>query len=181
MRSSSHRLVGFLTVSAVLHLLFLAVELPANTSSAGATSPLTVQLSRVDRSPRPPTAATADKAETVSRLDKPASAAKAPNAVIGPPMQQRARPAIDVDAALATARSYAREPRPHLPLEPTHRVLTVEAAIARATAPDIVVETRGHAGEYVTKSRHSRCVTPLVVPYFLEGKTMLTLCDVHKG
>ena len=48
-------------------------------------------------------------------------------------------------------------------------------------APDVVVETRGHAGEYVTKSRHSRCVTPLVVPYFMEGKTMLTLCEVHKG
>ena len=181
MRASRHRLIGFLAVSAVLHLLLLAVELPTRTSSVGATSPLTVQLSRVVPPPRPLTAATADKAEAVHRLSPPPSAAKAPNAVIGPPMQEQARPAIDVDAAVVAARSYAREPRPHLPFEPTQKVLTVETAIARATAPDIVVETRGHAGEYVTKSRHSRCVTPLVVPYFLEGKTMLTLCEVHKG
>jgi len=181
MRASRHRLIGFLAVSAVLHLLLLAVELPPKRSSAGATSPLTVQLSRVDQSPRPPTAVTADKAGTASRLSKPPSASDTPNAVIGLPVQEQAKPAIDVDAAVAAARSYAREPRPHLPFEPTQKVLTVEASIARAMAPDVVVETRGHAGEYVTKSRHSRCVTPLVVPYFLEGKTMLTLCEVHKG
>jgi hypothetical protein len=181
MRANRHHLLGFLALSAVLHLLFLAIEMSPKTSSAGARTPLSVQISRVDPPPRPPAAATADKAETVSRLSRPPSAAKAPDAVIGLPVQDQTMPAIDIDAARATARSYAREPRPHLPFEPTQKVLTVETAIARATAPDVVVETRGTAGEYVTQSRHSRCVTPLVVPYFMAGKTMLTLCEVRKG
>lgn len=85
---------------------------------------------------------------------------------------------IDLGATFASARAYGREP----PQGGTQRMtLTVESAIARAARQDEVIETHGAAGEYVLRQGRSRCVTPLQVPHFLEGKTMLTQCDVGKG
>lgn len=96
------------------------------------------------------------------------------------------RSALDLDAAWATARAFAKETRdqgrrmpaggdtPPLPL-------TVEAAIAKATRPDVEVESRGAGGEWVVQDRKKRCVTPTQVPHFLEGKTMLTQCELRKG
>jgi hypothetical protein len=85
---------------------------------------------------------------------------------------------VDLGAVFASARAYGREP----PQGSTPRMtLTVESAVARAVRPDELIETRGAAGEYVLRQGRSRCVTPLHVPHFLEGKTMLTQCEVGKG
>ena len=92
-----------------------------------------------------------------------------------------AAPVINLETAIATVRAYAREAQPRTSPDAQKPMLTVETAIARAAVPDVVIETRGAAGEYVTNSKHSRCVTPLTVPHFMEGKSMLTQCDVSKG
>ncbi len=92
-----------------------------------------------------------------------------------------ATPPVDLEAAFATARTYGHEPVRRRSLDAPQPPLTVESAIARATAPDVVIETRGANGEYVTKTRHSRCVTPTVVPHYMQGMTMPTLCEATKG
>ncbi len=66
---------------------------------------------------------------------------------------------------------------PHAP----KRQPTVESVIARAMAPQAVVEARGGNGEHVLRVGGKRCVTPLVAPHFMEGVTMLTQCELRKG
>lgn len=87
-------------------------------------------------------------------------------------------PVIDLDAARATARAQARETRPttrELP-ESIRPRTTVETAIARAMEPDRRVESRGSAGELVTETRDLRCVTPLIVPHYMQGMTLPAQC-----
>jgi hypothetical protein len=91
------------------------------------------------------------------------------------------RPTVDVAAVLASARAIAREPRRGTTLAPTEPPLTVEAAIIKATRPDVVVESRGADGEWVTQDRKSRCVARIQRKWFEEGVPMLTLCEMKKG
>lgn len=170
-QAGDRRLVVFLALSIALHVLWLA--LPLRTKATGVVAlPLSVRL------------ASPEKSVVVGRhLPRGHSAIAArhlsPGAEASVEAAPAAPPAIDLDAAFATARSLGREtPSTHETPPPP---LTVETAIARATQPDAAIETRGANGEYVTRTRRSRCVTPLLVPHFLEGKTMLTQCEALKG
>ncbi len=98
---------------------------------------------------------------------------------------ERPHPTVDVGQALATVRAAAREwraaPGAMVPMTPPALPTTVETAIARAARSDAVVETRGAAGEWVTRRGNSRCITPLQVPFYLAGKSLLTQCDTWKS
>ncbi|MBU1238047.1 MAG: hypothetical protein KJ634_14150 [Gammaproteobacteria bacterium] len=119
-----------------------------------------VATRRVER----PTAPVADRAD----IDRAKSAASE-------------APTVDLEAAFAMARTHGRAPNRRRSLDAPKPPLTVESAIARATAPDVVIETRGANGENVTMTRHSRCVTPLLVPHYMQGMTIPTLCEARKG
>lgn len=189
-----HRsLIGFLLLSLFLHGAWLMLPLPppASQGMTPRAAPLAVHLSPT---PRPVEAKSAAPAQNTARRPGPVSAPRTfpslPSQLTAPQpaepptasIVERPRPAVNMEQALATARSFAKEWRPTPnPLTVPTPPLTVEAAVARATAPDVVIETRGAAGQYVTKSKRSRCVTPLTVPHFLEGKSMLTQCEFWKG
>lgn len=97
-----------------------------------------------------------------------------------PPPQPPA--AVDIGQALATARAAAKEWQaapdatggPPLPT-------TMASAVAAAHRSAVVVESRGAAGEWVTRQGRTRCVTPLQLPFYLAGKSMATQCDAWKG
>jgi hypothetical protein len=90
-------------------------------------------------------------------------------------------PTVDVAAAMSTARAIAKEPLPRTTLGPTRTPITLETAIAKATQPDVIVESRGANGEWVTQDRKSRCVGRIQRKWFEEGVPMLTLCEIKKG
>ncbi|MBI5786763.1 MAG: hypothetical protein HZA64_15030 [Rhodocyclales bacterium] len=172
--AADRRLLGFLAISMILHLLWLAIPLP--TRSALPT-PRALIAHLVPPAPPEKSVAVARRAERgVAAAPAPDPARTRPAA----PAPEPAAPVINLEAAFATARSQAREAPPHTTLD-APPLLTVTAAIARAAQRDTPVETRGTAGEYVTINGKTRCVTPLVVPHFLEGKTMLTQCETRKG
>lgn len=173
--AADRRLVGFLAISVALHLLWLAIPLP-NRGSPPRLVPLNARLAP------PPTL---QESVVMARRASRGVAAPAPpeTAIVGreAATAEPAPPAINLEAAFATARSQASIAQPRSSLGAPQPLLTVEAAVARATRPDVLVETRGAAGEYVTINGRTRCVTPLQVPHFLEGKTMLTQCETRKG
>lgn len=172
--ADDRRLFVFLVLSTALHALWLALPLRTTTTvEAMSPEPLNIHLI-------PPTPA--EKSAMATRhvqRNISSSALRESIAVTDAPIEAPSAK-VDLDAALATARSQARDTarptldKPRLPV-------TVEAAIAKATQRDELVETRGANGEYVTRTRNSRCVTPTYVPHFLEGKTMLTQCEALKG
>jgi hypothetical protein len=173
--ASDHRLLGFLAASLALHLLWLAIPL-RHPVSLPAPAPLVARL--VLPAPAQKSAVAARRAE------RGTPTANAPGAAIAPAdiaASESAAPAINLDAAFAIVRSQAREAPPRAAPAVPQKQITVEAAVARATQRQALVETRGAAGEYVTMNGDSRCVTPLMVPHFLEGKTMLTQCQALKG
>lgn len=175
-RAADRRLIGFLAVSVALHLLWLAI--PLHTRGLPSTpAPLLAHLAPPPAAPEKSAVATRHPKRNVGPATIPDAAVVRAEAVVPEP----ARPTIDLDAAFATARSQGRETPPRATLDAPRPQLSVEAAIARATRPDVQVETRGAAGEYVTINGKTRCVTPLLVPHFLEGKTMLTQCETRKG
>jgi len=191
------RLTRFLLASLALHVLVL-VLLPRKYEPAidAIPPPLSVRI----LPPRPSVAAMPDTSIPSSlpgpgNRSRPAARASTSGEAVAEHAATDAapatgiepsRPAIDLDAALATARAFAKETReqgrrmpaggdaPPLPL-------TVEAAIAKAARPDVEIESRGANGEWVVQDRKKRCVTPIQVPHFLEGKTMLTQCELRKG
>jgi hypothetical protein len=174
-RAADRRLVGFLAISAVLHLLALSLPGMSPPSSREPTGPLAVRLL-----PSPPERS----AVAVRQAKRGAATPAQPEAAIvraEAAVPEPATPAVNLDAAFATARRQALLPQPKNSLDAPRPLLTVEAAVARAMRPDVLVETRGAAGEYVTINGKTRCVTPLQVPHFLEGKTMLTQCETRKG
>jgi hypothetical protein len=179
--SSDRRLLGFLAVSVALHVLWLAVPLPTRTLPP----PLPALIAHLTQPAAPQKSAVVvwNAPHGVRQLERGSPTASAPAAPIVPTdtAPEPATPAINLDAAFATARSQAHEAQPRTALDAPKPELTVETAVARATRRDVLVETRGAAGEYVTMNGNSRCVTPLVVPHFLEGKTMLTQCEARKG
>jgi hypothetical protein len=90
-------------------------------------------------------------------------------------------PGVDLEAALGTARTIGQEQNRQQKRQPihggtAHLPLTIESAVADATKPDVIVESRGAAGEYIVEGRNFRCVTPLLAPRHLEGVSMLTQC-----
>lgn len=178
-RPPDRRLIGFLAISVALHALWLAVPLHNRTWSPDTPPPIEARLlPRLDRTIEPAHTEPARKSAVAARLHETPITAGAPERPGG---ALTTPPAIDLDMARATARAYAREAQPRTTLDTPKPLLTVETAIARAAEADAAIETRGAAGEYVTMSRHTRCVTPIFVPHFLEGKTMLTQCEVRKG
>jgi hypothetical protein len=186
------RLLGFLLLSMLLHALWLAwpIRGPSGVTASVAPS-LAVHL--VPIQPSPSVEAQPPPGMEEARHSAPPRRAWqltrdhggphpefgiAPGPVAG---NIHEPPAIDLDAARALARSVAKATaterrNPY----PAALPLTIESAIAQATQTDLVVESRGAAGEWVTRHGKSRCVTPLQVPFFMEGKSMLTQCDVAK-
>jgi hypothetical protein len=171
-RAGDRRFVVFLALSLALHALWLALPLRTKvTGEAALPIPLNVQLAPLHE----------EKSVVVTRhLPRGSVASNAPTPTPSAEVQAEAAPAINLDAAYATARNLGREGHAH-PSPDASRSLTIESAIARATQADEVIETRGANGEHVTRTRRSRCVTPIYVPHFLEGKTMLTQCEALKG
>ena len=184
------RLLLFLLVSAALHGLWLALPLP-QPAAGSRPPPLRVQLlpshEHTARSEAPPPIAASNERSGVAvrRLHPetplPAVPAVVPEAAVAAPTVS-----IDLDAARASARAYARS-APTAPTAPAastntaHLPLTVERAIARATEPDEVIESRGANGEYITETKHMRCVTPLSVPHYQQGMMIPAQCQAKKG
>jgi hypothetical protein len=173
--SPDRRLIGFLAISVALHLLWLAIPL----STRGSQSTLVPLVARLTPPASPQKSAVAVRQARGSVAAPAAQDTANVQPVAATP--EPAVPAINLEAAFATARSQTHAAPPRTTLDAPKPELTVEAAVARATRTDALVETRGAAGEYVTMIGKSRCVTPLVVPHFLEGKTMLTQCETRKG
>lgn len=176
-QAGDRRLFVFLALSIALHALWLVLPMRTRTATeAMMPEPLNIHL--VPSTP-------VEKSAMVTRQAKRGiPTTRAPDATIiqaDTTAPEPATPAINLDAALATARAQAREAQPRTALDAPKPQLTVEAAVAHAMQRQALVETRGAAGEYVTMNGNSRCVTPLVVPHFLEGKTMLTQCEARKG
>ncbi len=180
------RLIGFLTISLILHAWWLTAPLRMRTEPPDAPRRFIARLvpradrmiepARIDPAQKPAVAAPlATQSKTPRNNPAPATA------TISPAPATPASPAIDLDAAIATARAYARETQPRTSLESPKPPLTVEAAIARATEPDVTIETRGPNGERVLKSKHSRCVIPLTVPLYMQGMEIPTQCEARKG
>ncbi len=175
------RLIGFLAVSLVLHGLWLAIPLNTRISLQAARQlvPLTAELLQ---QPTPKSVVAARLPERTSTRPSDVSAEiDTGHTAPASPELAAPGPTISIDGALATARAYAHEPVPRTSLDAPKLPLTVEAAVAKATEPDIAVESRGAAGEYVTTTRHWRCVKPLVVPNFMDGVTILAQCTRRKG
>jgi hypothetical protein len=178
----SNGVVRFLLLSLALHaaVLFFVRRSDVETS-APPVPPLSVTFS-----PSRPVLASEPPART-EPAPKSAVAARLPTQSIASPSAPApttatisptpASPTINLDAAIATARAYAHEAQPRTSLDAPKPLLTVETAIARATEPDVIVESRGANGEHVTTSRHFRCVTAIVVPHYMQGMTMPTLCE----
>jgi hypothetical protein len=169
--AGNRRLLGFLALSIALHALWLAVPLRTQgTRDAAIPIPLNVRLAL------PPV----KKSAVATRLSTPRNAlpAETTTATAAAPTQDAAVK-VDLDAAFATARSLAKNSPAAAPVRPPQT--TMAAAVAGALRNNETIETRGAGGEYVTVTGKTRCVTPLVVPHFLEGKTMLTQCETRKG
>jgi len=185
--NSGHRLAGLILLSLLLHGLLLALP---GWRLQGSAAPTAARL-HVDLvvpappAPRPTQAlpVTATARPTMERLAtaRPSPIPRAEVSLASPsPAATTAAATIDLAAALATARAQARAV-PGAPSQAGPPTITVEAAIARAIRSDSLVETRGAGGERVTIQGRFRCVTPLVVPHFMEGKTVLTQCEAIKG
>jgi hypothetical protein len=174
-RVADRRLIGFLALSIGLHALWLALPMRKHV----VLPPMTPLVARI--APSPPVE---KSAVVVRQVERGAALITVPDAAVvrrAAAVPEPARPTIDLDAAFASARNQGRETQARAAPDAPQPQLTVEAAVARATQRQALVETRGAAGEYVTINGNSRCVTPLVVPHFLEGKTMLTQCETRKG
>lgn len=187
-----------LLLSLALHIVVLVAVRPGSELPSPSTKPLSVILA--PRAPSIPVHSVPERKSVVTtrRIESRdtsviprKSAARSAGADNGSvvaategfsiPAPPPSSPTIDLDAALATARRQAREAPPRPSLETPRLPITVESAIAQATQHDEPVETRGANGEHVVKTRNMRCVTPIYVPHFLEGKTMLTQCEALKG
>jgi hypothetical protein len=183
-RPPNRRLIGFLALSLALHALWLAVPLRTRNAAPEGPKPFVARLlPRVDLAIEPARTEPAPKSAVVERLSVPAttprSNAASVTATISPAATTPASPTINLDAAVATARAYAREAQPRTSLDAPKRELTVETVIARATAPDVMIETRGANGEHVTLTKHTRCVTPLTVPHYMQGMEIPTQCGAR--
>ena len=182
-----HRLIVYLAFSLLLHLIWLAMPFAPHSPSAIQHTPLVAHL------PAPLPSATAvipitglpEKSAAYSALSHRASRVPSVNQSIVPaetalPVTTLpTTPTIDLDAARASARAYASEPRSArrgASITTLPRVITIEAVIARAMEPDRIVESRGPAGGIVTQTRDTRCVTPLVVPHYMQEMTVPTQC-----
>jgi hypothetical protein len=184
--AGDRRLFGFLVLSALLHLAWLAVPLSVRTPPSNLTAPLVAHLApRHEPATEIVTALPGQNSALARRhlapdplhsLALPAheSVVTAPDPAPTPP------PTINLDSARATARAYAREAQARNTLDAPKPQLTVEAAIARATEPDSVVEMRGPAGDHITQTRDLHCVTPLVVPHYMTGMTVPSQCTKRK-
>lgn len=175
LRQDERRLLAFLALSAALHVLWLGLPLHRPITD-DATPSATLNVLLEPTAPEQKSAVATRHLRTnnsTSMMREPAAALDAP--IEAPPAT------VDLGAAFATARNHARNAPPPAALDKPRLPVTVEAAIATAMQPDDLVETRGANGEYITKTRRTRCVTPIYVPHFLEGKTMLTQCEALKG
>jgi hypothetical protein len=186
------RVLGFLLLSVLLHILWLALPLSrqAALTSVRPQPSLAVHLAQ-PRAPREvateqPLPKPAESARSsrprAQEVSRPETAAAAhPEREAASPQEHRPA-SINLETAFAAARSIAKDtkPAPNTIGSPA-LPLTVEAAVAKAAKPDVVVESRGANGEWVTQDRKSRCVGRIQRKWFEEGVPMLTLCEVKKG
>jgi hypothetical protein len=186
------RVLGFLLLSLLLHILWLALPLSrqASLTSVRPLPALAVHLARPEAlhevatgQPLPKPAEGARSAHPRAlETSRPEAAATAHTKLEPASPQERQGTGINLETAFAAARSIAKDTKaaPSALGSPT-LPLTVETAVAKATRPDVVVESRGANGEWVTQDRKSRCVARIQRKWFEEGVPMLTLCEVKKG
>jgi hypothetical protein len=181
--ASGPNLIWAIAFSLLVHLC-LALLLPRLPAQPTRLAPIHAHLAATARDetiaqpPSPPVRKLAERSASAAKSDPPAHSLQGIPATTSPTTPI---PTVDVAAAMATARAIAKEPLPRTTLGPTRTPITVETAIARATQPDVVVESRGANGEWVTQDRKSRCVGRIQRKWFEEGVPMLTLCEVKKG
>ena len=170
-------MAGFLALSLALHVLWLAIPMKPRTAAITATTaePLTATLAPAPREKSAVATRHLQRGDSVPGPQHPATGSDAAIEATPP-----ASATINLDAVFAMARGHARDAPPP-GLDKPRLPVTVEAAIAKATQRDELIESRGANGEYITRTRNSRCVTPTYIPHFLEGKTMLTQCEALKG
>jgi hypothetical protein len=187
--SAFRALGGFLCVSLAIHLA-AGFLLPNSADRPPLAVPLHVRLAihpTPQTPPPPPDAAAATRNPTAAprplarRHSAPVVAADAP--MPQPVAAAPAPPQVDVQAALAAARSIGRTwAAPREPGLPPRPPVTVEAVIARATRPDTQVEERDAAGNWVQRFGRKRCVVaPAHVPHFMRGMVIPAQCEVSKS
>lgn len=184
------RMPGFLLLSVLLHVGWLLLPLHHRAAEDDRSSGprLAVHLSTAP--------GTALSAPATATPDLPAGRGAAParrrstppgaetNFAKAADSQPPEPPPVPVDLrqALATARAAAKEwqaasdasERPALPP-------TIASAVAAASRSAVIVESRGAAGEWVTRQGRIRCVTPLQIPFYMAGKSLVTQCDSWNG
>jgi hypothetical protein len=184
--------LGFLLLSLLLHVFWLALPLSKQVSLTSIRSlpALAVHLAQ----PQAPREIATEQAlpkpteNTRSAHPRAQEASRSEAQVTAHPEREPALPqerqgtSINLETAYAAARSIAKDTKPApntlgSPALPQ----TVETAVAKATRPDVVVESRGANGEWVTQDRKTRCVGRIQRKWFEEGVPMLTLCEVKKG
>lgn len=180
------RLIGFLAISVLLHLAWLAVPLSVRTTRYDLTAPLVARLApRHEPATEIVTALPGENSALARRHLAPAPlhslAMTEHESVATVPSPAPVPPTIDLDSSRAAARAYAREAQALKTLDAPKTQLTVEAAIARATEPDSVIETRGPNGEHIVQTRDLRCVTPFAVPHYMTGMTVPAQCMKRKS
>ena len=179
----NRRLAWAIAFSLLLHAGLGLWRLPSR-SAAGESTPfqvhLTPALPRTPalRRPQQPPANTHTRPVPSATSGPPPAVAAAPSATADADRQQSV---IDTRAALGAARAIALEPRSERTFGSPKMPVTVEAAVARAAQPDIVTESRGADGEWVSRDRNRRCVARIQRKWFEEGVPMLPLCEVKKG
>lgn len=182
-----------LGISLAVHLLVVAL-LPRSASLLPPTvrqqAPLHARLSTLaPKTPvRAPAAPIASIAATEQRPDMrrnpehvvTVDAPQPREAVVVPALPP---PTVDLQAALAAARSIGKTwAAPRELGTPPRSPVTVETVIARATRPDLLVEERDAAGNWMHRVGGRRCVVALNhVPHYMQGIAIAVQCDVSKS
>jgi hypothetical protein len=186
------RVPGFLLLSVLLHLSWLALPLPnrATPGPVGQPPSLAVHLVPTPRevaSVQQPLLTPAQPAPGthphIRDARMPDNAATAPATREPASSLERQDVRIDLETVFATVRSIARETKPAPPaIGRTTLPPTVETAVATATRTDMLVEERDAAGNWVQRFGRSRCMVALNnVPHFMRGMVIPAQCEVSKS
>jgi hypothetical protein len=183
------RFFWFLLLSLFLHTVWLTLPVHrcAIQDSSPKAPPLVARFTQMHKTAAEQVATEPSKAPRHG-LSQPRGTILPPNTATTlaepepAPSPESPRSGVDVERAFSTARSIAkdREVTPNT-TGTTALPATVETAVAKAARSDVVVESRGAAGEWVTRQGKTRCVTPMQVPFYMAGKSMLTQCEAWKG
>ena len=181
--SGDRRLPGFLLLSLLLHIAWLA--LPAARRAAPASvwrqPALAVHLAQPP-APEPTQVAGRDRPRTQNaRRHEIAATADAKREPATPVHRdQGIQTHIDLETVFAAARMIAKDRTPNAAVKP-ESMPGVEAAVAKATRADVLVEERDAAGNWIHRIGGRRCVVAVLrIPFFMQGMAIPVQCEVSK-